>query len=133
MVDDHNPIITTAELSLIPTNDTINCNGKRFYKFPWKNESFVERYKIILSELLVDYNYALNENLDLIAKSEYVGQKLDQIRKILIEAARKADINTNRKVNNKEVKKAWTPELKEINEKMIFCGIKNGLIVNNLT
>jgi hypothetical protein len=61
-LSDHNPIITTAELSLIPTNNTFNGNGKRFYKFPWKNESFVERYKIILSELLVHYNYTLNEN-----------------------------------------------------------------------
>jgi hypothetical protein len=43
-MSDHNPIITSLVCDLGKTSDVENKRDKRFYRFPWNEEGFIERF-----------------------------------------------------------------------------------------
>jgi hypothetical protein len=86
-----NPIRTSF---LIDFNQDVYSSSQKennFYRFSWKEDGFIDKYQQIIHEKLAQFVYKLDQNLSPEEKSKYIEQKLDEVKIILLQAARKAD------------------------------------------
>ena len=126
-MSDHNALLTSF---LIGNNETNNktISKTKFHRFRWDDEDFKERYKSNLSRNLATYKDEIKENASTEQKNEMICENLQQLNKILIKSARQAEIKKKTSYTYKQIKEAWTTELKDLSMQMIF-GIKHGVKV----
>ena len=127
-MSDHNAIKTSLWIdinaSILNYNEKLN-NNKNFYRFPWKEEKFVENYQKALNESLQNFDYELNDNITENSKSDYIERKFDELRKILLKAARIADKSSQKQLSIKkykynQIQQSWTPELGDISRQLNY-------------
>ena len=122
-MSDHNPIITRLVCDLRKRNNDGNKQNKRFYRFPWKEEGFIERFQNAIKEKLTNLDYDLNSVNS--SAEKYVENKLNELKSTLLQAARFADKNSDKRKNiekskYRQLQKAWTPQLANISEQMNY-------------
>jgi len=79
-MSDHNPIITRLVCDLRKRINCGNKQNKRFYRFPWKEEGFIERFQNAVKEKLTNLDYDLKSVNSSTEKSKYVENKLNELK-----------------------------------------------------
>ena len=116
-LSDHNAICLKLK-NLNPILSTDDKNWKKFHKFAWHNDAFVDTYDHIANELIEQFEFNVSENSDRDTMCKLVDDKIMELSKLLLRAARKAEDIVCRKNKKKVDHSAWSNELKELNDKM---------------
>ena len=95
-MSDHNPILTSVIIDITSNLEISKSDRKYFYKFPWKEEGFIIDFQQSIREKLTNFEYKLDSNININDKSTYIENKFDELRKLLIQAARVADKNSKK-------------------------------------
>ena len=124
-MSDHNAIFTSIITNISKNSPSNGEAYKRFYRFPWNEEGFIENYQKILTNKLADFKYGLQDGMTNKDKADYIEGKFNEIRKLLLQAARLVDKKSQKQMNIKkynfyQMQQAWTPELRNISSHLNF-------------
>ena len=122
-MSDHNPINTSFLLDIESTN--LNIPVKNFYRFPWKDEEFLADFQKHFDDKIKIFDYNVPNELTMSDKTVLIESKLNELKSILLSAARKADKNSQKRkniinYNKKQYQRTWTPELANISEQLRY-------------
>lgn len=93
---------------------------RHFHKFPWHNSVFLSKYNENVLSMMQLFNLKDIRELSIEEKSTYISNKIKELSKLLLKAARKADTLVNKKNSKNSIPKSlWTEELIKVNEAML--------------
>jgi len=103
-MSDHNAIrVEIKGLNNLLNHEFNEEKTKLFHKFAWNNSNFVNKYKEIVSESINKYEKYLQNNYNYDQQCEYIDNKLQDVSKMFLHAARKAEIKSSKKKGKTQV------------------------------
>jgi hypothetical protein len=118
-MSDHNAVnIEFSVDNMQANNDLMATDIRKFHKFPWHNEMFVDEYNKSINSMITVFNPQMCD-LSYNDKCELISTSLMDLSKLLLRCARQSE-NKICKVKRakKDRRDLWTPELFETHNKL---------------